>query len=345
MKIKPLLTALLSLFSLCALAQAPADTLLQASKARSLSLNYTPELLVLKVKQINGTKDTFNYKFATTAAAASASDNLELYDDPTVALRYSDVDSVLVVATESALTLSFIDSEGKPVNNTFPLAAAPDRTIRSWTGGNEYSFGIPISSGGRLQWNMISSGISFGFATPVNSSVPMNPSMGRSLEWTWNIIAGVGAHCGRSTFKTGLGMRFMDINTVSRQYFDKADNGQIVLRPYDENVSNVKSGFHMFSLQIPLFYRLSFGRDWGATIGPIVNFNVGAHLTTRYKAGDREYKVDTRAIGQRIVTVDAMFGLTVGGFGLYARYCPMNVLRDRAGLEFSTFSTGIIVAF
>lgn len=117
------------------------------------------------------------------------------------------------------------------------------------------------------------------------------------------------------------------------------------MRPYDEEAREVKSGFHMFSLQIPVFYRLSFAKNWGITIGPIVNFNTGAHLTTRFKTGDRENKIDTHGIGQRPVTVDALAAITVGGFGFYARYAPMNVLRDRADLDFNTFSTGIIVAF
>lgn len=344
MKIKPLLTVLLSLVYAIAIAQAPADTLLQASSARSLSLNYTPELLTLKVRQVNGTKDTFNYKFASSPAAADDDEPL-LYMNQTVALRYTDVDSVLVVATDSTLTVAFTDNVGSPVRNTFPLAATPDRSIRSWTGNSEFSFGIPISRSGKMKWNMISSGISMGFVTPVNASVPLNPSMGRSLEWTWNIALGVSADCGRSSFKTGLGFRFMNMNTVARHYFDKADNGQIVLRPYEDGASDIKSGFHMFSLQIPVFYRLRFAGEWGATIGPIVNFNTGAHLTTRYKMGDREYKVDTHAISQRPVTVDGLFAITVGGFGVYARYSPMNVFRDRAGLDFGTFSTGLIVAF
>lgn len=345
MKLKPLLSALLSVFSVsAAFAQAPADTLLQASSARSLSLNYSPEVLSLNVKQINGTKDTFHYKFAASAAAASDEEPL-LYMDQTVALRYSDVDSILVVASDSTLTVSFNDNVGSPIRNTFPLAASPNRSIRSWTGNSEFGLGIPLNHSGKTKWNMITTGLSFGFVTPVNSSVPLNPSMGRSMEWTWNIVAGVEAHRGRSSFRTGLGFRFMHMNTVDRHYFDKADNGQIVLRPYEDGASDVKSGFHMFSLQIPVFYRLRFAGEWGATIGPIVNFNTGAHLTTRYKMGDREYKVDTRAISQRPVTVDGLFAITVGGFGVYARYSPMNVLRDRAALDFGTFSTGIIVAF
>lgn len=342
MKLKSLLTSFLSVFSLIAVAQAPADTLLKASTAQSLSLDYSPDILSLYVKQINGTTDTFHYKFATTAATESAK---EVNAGQTVALRYSKIDNILVLASDTALTVSFNDHTGSPVRNTFPLAVTPDRSVRSWTGSGEFGIVFPISRGGKTKWDVISSGLAIGFVTPVGSSVPLSPSMGRSLEWTWNIVLGVEARRGRSSFKTGLGFRFLNMNTVARHYFDKTENNQIVLRPYDENASDIKSGIHMFSLQIPVFYRLNFAKKWSATVGPIVNFNTGAHLTTRYRIGDRNYKVHTHGIGQRPVTVDALVAITAGELGVYARYAPMKVLRDRAALDFSTFSTGLIVAF
>lgn len=344
MKLKLLLTALLSVFSLVSVAQAPADTLLHASTARSLNLNYSPEILTLNVKQVNGTKDSFHYKFATSAAAAAAEEPI-MYVNQTVALRYSDVNSILVVASDTTLTVSFTDNVGSPVSNTFPLAVTPDRSVRSWTGTGEFGIGFPIHRSGKTEWNVISSGIAFGFATPVNASLPLNPSMGRSLEWTWNILLGVEARRGRSSFKTGLGLRYLNINTVARHYLDKAENNQLILRPYDENAREVKSGIHIFSLQIPVFYNLNFAKEWSLSLGPIVNFNTGAHLTTRYKIRERDYKIDTHGIGQRPVSVDALLAVTVGGFGVYARYAPMKVLRERAALDFGTFSTGIILAF
>lgn len=335
MRLKLLTTALLPVFSFVVAAQAPVDTLLQSSKARSISINYSPETITLNVKQINGTKDSFHYKYSTSK---------ESFNEVT-AIKCTDVSDVLVVSSDSALTVSFTDNVGYAVRNTFPLAAAPDRSIRSWTGDSEFGIGFPLRHSGKTTWSMISSGISFGFVTPTNASVAMQPSMGRSLEWTWNIILGVEAHRGRSTFQTGLGMRFRHMSTVAMHYFDKTEDGSICLTPYEEGAHDVKSGVHTFSLQIPVFYRLRFARSWAATIGPIVCFNTGGHLSTRYKIGDNEFEIKTHDIGQRPVTVDGMFAITVGGFGLYARYSPMNVLRDRAGIDFGTFSTGVIVAF
>ena len=53
----------------------------------------------------------------------------------------------------------------------------------------------------------------------------------------------------------------------------------------------------------------------------------------------------TGHIGQRPVTVDALFAIGYRAIGVYVRYSPMSKMRTDAGLDFGVLSTGIVLGF
>ncbi len=155
--------------------------------------------------------------------------------------------------------------------------------------------------------------------TPVSSNVGMDVSMGKSVELTWANVIGVKMSHGRHHLSLGMGLDWRNMVTTGGSYFEKVDGGDIVMSP-DEH-------------------------RWGVTLGPVVNFNTSASIKTSWREGDREYSVKTRHIGQRPVTVDVMGAVNYGCLGVYARYAPMNMLKDSAGMKFGCFSTGIMLFF
>lgn len=327
---------ILSIAAAVAQEEAP-DTLLSCATASNLVLRYTPGKLRITVEGINGTQDNFYYKETSVD-----SDDFSL-----TKIEASRITDVTVSETPKSVTLSFRDNRNEHQSYTFMSTDPSNRAVSSHIGRKGSDFGLTVSRSGKTVWDIISMGLGFGFSTPVSSNLPMNISMGRSLEWTWMEVLGVSVTRGAHNFNAGLGLHWQQLETVGDSYFVKNPDRTITMVPFSETQTNRHSEFNFFSLQIPLLYRFSFGHnaDWRVTVGPIVNFNTGGHIKTGWNEGDSHYTVKTKHIGLRPVTVDAAVGFSWNGLGLYARYAPMQRLKDCTGLKFGTFSTGIIIGF
>lgn len=332
---------LLTLFALMTSAlfaqnQDEPDTLLNAKNAKELIFSSMPGGVEITVNGIDSTSNNFHYNYF-------ANNNGKINDGDTEYFRSTKVKDILIVTADSVLSVNYRDEAGNAEYRNVVLRNTPDRQVRTWTGSG--SFGLKFARSGNTSWEIVTSGISFGFVTPTGEPKGMGIDMGRSLEWSWNVIMGVEMTHGRHRFLTGLGVRFKSLVSNSNHYFFKNDDKSITTVPFDDDTRDHKSGFYTFALQVPVLYKLDMGRSWLFSVGPIVNFNTGAHITSEYKAGDVKHKFTTSKIGQRPVTVDGYASMTFHGIGLYVRYSPMKMLRDRANLDFGTFSTGVVVAF
>ena len=95
---------------------------------------------------------------------------------------------------------------------------------------------------------------------------------------------------------------------------------------------------------MPIFYNLGFGRGYGITIGPVVNFNASSSIVNKYTIDGDKRKDKYKYVHCNLVTVDAMAQLNLRDVSIYGRYSPMNVMDKKYWPEFSTWSVGVAVS-
>ncbi|MDE6824086.1 MAG: hypothetical protein K2J27_05075 [Duncaniella sp.] len=341
-----ILPALLLLGSLSMSAQtsderntAVPDTLLNVSSAQSITLSSSPRAISLNVHRIDNTPNTFFY--VTKGPKKSGA------HDSYTKIECPDISGVLITETPDSLSIRFTDPNGERMAYSFPFADPENRTVRTYIGSKGRDFGFNISSNKKTKWDVISDGLAFGWVSTVNDKTDMDLSAWRSTEFTWNNLIAVRMTHRSISLSLGFGLHWQQLASKSGYYFHKSDDATIVRLPYAEDVTKGESHLKFFSMQMPLLFGVNFGhnRYCGFRFGPVVNFNTGAHITTKYVIGDCKYKVSTESIGQRKVTVDGMAIINYRSIGLYARYSPMKRFNDRTDLDFATLSAGIMLGF
>lgn len=317
-----------------------ADTLMTAATAQRITIESTQSKTTLVVTRINHSPENYYYQ---TTADTTDTDNA----GATSTITYDNISAISVVETDGQLQLNFSNADNQPVTLAYNINDPENRSVTSWTGTRGSDFGINIGKKGSTRFEIVLSGIAYGWVAATKPPKQMNPSMWHSHEYSWLNLLALRISRGRHAFKAGLGIRFRDIQTKGGEYFHKTDDGKIEMRQFLVGTSHRSSRIDLFNLQIPLLYNLRFGHKQNFTIeaGPIINFNTGASIMTKYTVGSQSYSVKTKGISQTPVTVDLYLSAGWGSIGLYARYAPMHVLRSRADFDFGTFSTGITVGF
>lgn len=315
-----------------------ADTLLNAASAREISIVSTSNYATITVSNIDDGPQTFYYQ---TGNPKKRGFRMQTQ------ITCPEVTSITVTESPNKIRIDYVNAEGEPRNYSYTFPDPDNRTVKSYIGTHGSDFGITLSRKKTTKWEMISEGFGFGWVTPIKSTPDMNISMWRSNEFTWNIVAGVKMTYRSQSLAMGLGLHWQELTTRCSRHFQKNPGGLITLEEYAEGQRDRVSKLNFFSLQVPLLYGIRFGHhhNCGFKLGPVVNFNTGAHITTKYKTGDNDYKITTKGISQRAVTVDGMAMFNFQSIGLYARYAPMKRFNSRTGLDFGTFSTGIMLGF
>lgn len=322
------------------------DTLLNASKAKQIEIASQNGDYRIVVEDVDGTGERFCYEEISGMQS-------QWHKNHSVIVESSSVTDVLILAsssaTETAISVSYVEKSGRQRKFRHSTqSSALNRSIGYYRGKENFlDMGVTLSRKGDMRWSVFSSGLGIGWVTPVSSDMKMNISMGKSVELTWANVVGVKVSGNRHHASLGIGIDWRNLVTHGNAYFEKDEFGKIIMLPYDNNASDKRSRIKIFSLQMPLLYGFDFGkkRQWGLTIGPVLNFNTSASLKTSWIEGDREYSVKTRHIGQRPVTVDVMGAINYRHIGIYARYAPMNMFKDNAGIKFGCFSTGLMLFF
>lgn len=314
------------------------DTLLKASSAQSLNIDSYGATTSITVRKIDNTEDNFYYNSKTNKTDSST---------PSVSIYQTSVNDVVVLETNKNVSISFNDNYGNRQAYSFIFPDSDNRSQQSYIGSRWSDFALNLSSGKSIRWDMVSAGLTLGWVTPTNSAPGFSPSMGRSIELGWLMVAGIKMTHRSFSISTGLGIDWRNFVTKGNNFFYKNPDGQIFLHPYDDDMYNRRSRIKVFSLQLPVLFELRFGkhRNWGLTAGPVINFNTSSSLKTEYKIKEESFTLKTSDIGQRPVTVDAYFAVHFQEIGLYARYSPMNMLKSSTGLDFGAFSTGVAFLF
>lgn len=318
---------------------AAADTLLNAKTANFISIISSKSSTSITVRNIDGSSESFYYQNGKQSKCTqSITETL---------INSSEISDITVLETHTNVSINFTSSEGKPQSYTFPFDDPDNRSVKSYIGSKASDFGFNISRRNSTIWEVITQGFAFGLSTPIKTNAPMGGSMWRNTEWTWNMILGLKMRHNMHSVSMGLGLHWQDFTIKGNRFFHKNSDGTLSLLPYEERQTKGWSQLSFFSLQLPLLYGINFGhrRYCGFQVGPVLNFNTGAHITTKYESEGSEYKVRTGDIHQRKVTVDAMAMFNYHWIGIYARYSPMKRLNTSTGLEFGSFSTGIMIGF
>lgn len=164
-----------------------------------------------------------------------------------------------------------------------------------------------------------------------------------SFEYSFGLTLDYSPYGRHNEWSVGLGfggrLYYMSKNNYLVKNADK-----MVLQPYDGSQSNRESKITVLSLQVPLLYTHYFDNDrkWGVTIGGIVNFNTSAKTTREFEYQEEDYSIDTKSIGQRPVTVDAIIIVkphTLLSF--YCKYCPMTFFKNNRGDKMHQLSFGV----
>lgn len=318
---------------------AVADTLLNAASAQNLTIVSTSRSTSITVRNLDNGPETFFYQTGTQQKVKGSRTQTQI--------NCPDVSSVIVYETEDNVNISFVNPEGETMAYTFDFADPDNRTLKSYIGTRGSDFGFTISRNNTTKWDVVSDGIGFGWINPINNNSDINTSMWRSVEFTWNMILGVKMTHRAQELSFGLGIHWQLLASKAGHYFHKNSDGRITLDPYAEGQTKGTSHLSMFSLQIPVLYGVNFGhkRYCGFKLGPVLNFNTGAHIETKYEQDGSEYTVKTGHLSQRKVTVDAMAMFNYRCIGVYARYAPMKRFNSRTDLDFGTFSTGLMIGF
>ena len=315
------------------------DTLFMVAKANEIVILSNNSVVSVTVSRING--GTENYYYETSIPGMKD-------EDVTTMATVKDIYDISVTEIDNRdVRVAFTTSAGNLMLSTFPIPDPANREIKSYTGTKSMDFGIRLHQKDKSDWLLVSEGLGLGFVTPVGATPALPSSMGRSLEFTWNVVFGIRWTYGPHSITSGLGLNWRDYALKSDRYFYKNNDGSISLNEYDVKMEKRRSVINTFSLQVPMLYKLRFGsrKNIGLTVGPIINFNTVGHIVTKYKLESSEYVIKTSGIKQNPVTVDLMGGISWSGIGVYARYAPMRVLRSSTGLDFKYFSTGIMVMF
>lgn len=242
---------------------------------------------------------------------------------------------------------------------SIPDTSAVRRTVKSVKDFNK----ITVKRNGKEGKVDFGFHLNLGLGTMVNADAG---SFKMQSSWDYGLTFMVGWHPygKRNVWSAGLGVNRRNYKMDRDQFWFK-DSYSDVISPVDvePNWSNCSALLSVFSLQVPLTYTHYFDNKagWGLTVGGIINFNTGAHATRRYTTSgtysnsygvnghssnqlpEEDYKVTTKAIGQRLVTVDALAIVHIPSFlDVYCKYCPMKFFKDDRGPKMQQLSIGFM---
>ena len=133
-------------------------------------------------------------------------------------------------------------------------------------------------------------------------------------------------------YSVGLWCDWRDYAVPTNNMIGKNVDDIVGFGVFGENASKTDSRIRIFSLSVPFLFTQKFGKKNKSSfsLGPVVNFNVRGRINNEWTYDDVETETSTKKIGQRPVTVDIMCILKSGGIGLYCKYSPMSVLKNKS---------------
>ncbi|MBR6284607.1 MAG: hypothetical protein IKR25_09980 [Muribaculaceae bacterium] len=164
-----------------------------------------------------------------------------------------------------------------------------------------------------------------------------------------NLIgAGLVFNKSRSRLSIGMGFNWSNYSLHEGHFWDRDNNGVVGLKTTTEtgasSFSNHNATLSLRSMQFPLLFKQSLGKNWDITAGAVLNWNFFADYTNTYRIENSDYNVTTRGLHQRKVSCDFIGMLTWHGLGAYFRYAPKSVFDKDFGPEMKNrWTLGVVV--
>jgi hypothetical protein len=174
--------------------------------------------------------------------------------------------------------------------------------------------------------------LGYGWAIPTNTPEGHGFAVFKSWEWMIGLRYCYTPKKALQTYSVGLWCDWRSYTVPKNNMISKNADNVVVFGEYPSNVSETSSKIRVFSLSVPFLFTQKFGKKSKASfsLGPVVNFNVRGRILNEWTDDDIEHETSTREIGQRPVTVDFMGILKYGDVGMYCKYSPMSVLKNKS---------------
>ena len=188
----------------------------------------------------------------------------------------------------------------------------------------------------------------FGFgllsATEQGAGVDL-PFGNASFEYALDNIVGLEYWTTRNSH-IGLifGLNWRNYRMIGSNRFMK-DGDNILITGYPDGADIDYSRIRTFDLTLSFMYGYKFNKYISMRIGPVVNFNTGGNIKTRYSLNGESFKEKQKEINIAPVTVDLKAELNFRFLGLYFKYSPCNVLNTDFGPKFKSMSAGLLFSF
>ena len=188
----------------------------------------------------------------------------------------------------------------------------------------------------------------FGFgllsATEQGAGVDL-PFGNASFEYALDNIVGLEYRTTRNS-RIGLtfGLNWRNYRMIGSNRFMK-DGDNILITGYPDGADIDYSRIRTFDLTLSFMYGYKFNKYISMRIGPVVNFNTGGNIKTRYCLNGESFKEKQKDINIAPVTVDLKAELNFRFVGLYFKYSPCNVLNTDFGPKFKSMSAGLLFSF
>lgn len=207
------------------------------------------------------------------------------------------------------------------------------------------------------QWDATFSGIYLGFNNGMDTD--MDIDFGRSTEFgILNLIAAEYRPWRTGPrFSLGIGFGWKNFVTKKgRNRFYKSSDGKLVSAPYPDGTIGFRSTLRIFHLDVPFLIKQMIDRHWAISVGGIVNFNVDARASSRYRtiednpdlmiASGKSVTEKYNHLRQRPVTADIIMAVGYNdALALYMKYSPMTVMKDGEGPRLKSWSLGVLFPF
>lgn len=148
-------------------------------------------------------------------------------------------------------------------------------------------------------------------------------------------------------FRVGLGFGMKRFLAADNLTFGKQGD-RLVLQPIEPDAHDVKGRWDVWSFHLPLMMKQQIYQNLEVAFGTLVNFNTYSKAWSQQEIDGVRYRTKFKGLQQRLMTCELIGIIGLGGdfgFGFYAKWNPVPVMKSCFGPEFRTWSMGVSLNF
>lgn len=148
----------------------------------------------------------------------------------------------------------------------------------------------------------------------------------------------------RSRLSLGLGFNWAWHKLRSPYFWSRSDDGVLGYELNATDYKNHSATLRLMSMQFPLMFNQSLGKQWSLAVGAILNWNYYAEFRNSYSLDKSDYSITTHGLHQRKLSFDYIAMVSWHGLGAYFRYAPQSVFKPGFGPEINNrWSIGLVL--